>query len=269
MIKNRNFKLMLLIIFFIILFLGIGSIILNSVIFKKNTDDDQYKTDEDISVPVVSNVGLPDGEIGINNDIVQHLFEIFREDHNCMYNYVNNINGTNKSRLVIVYNYLVDRDGVSNVCSNYNNLVINGRYFCSDTLDINYTLYNYGINSNQFLDYLKNNNTVELDGGLFDQEMNRVFGNGVGYIKEDFLYSNDSYIHYDPNTNKYIMYKYFSNSGACKNYSEELVSAASSNGVLEITSKLMEGNNTIRNIKRTFKYEDTTGNYIFQNRYVI
>lgn len=269
MIKNRNFKLMLLIIFFIVLFLGIGSIILNSVIFKKNTDDDQYKTDEDISVPVVSNVGLPDGEIEINNDIVQHLFEIFREDHNCMYNYVNNINGSNKSKLVIAYNYLVDSNGVTTSCGNYNTLVISNRYFCSDTLDINYNLYDAGITSNQFISYLKTNHTVELDAGLLDQEMNNIFGNGAGYIKEDFFYSNDSYIHFDGNTNKYVMYKYFNNNEVCKNYNEELISAGSSNGVLEIRSKLMEGNNTIRTINRVFKFDQNTGKYAFQNRYLI
>lgn len=269
MIKNRNFKLMLVIIFFIILFLGIGSIMLNSIIFKKNTDDDQYKTDEDISVPIVTNVGLPDGEVGIDNDIVQGLFEVFREDHNCMYNYVNNINGSNKSKLAIAYNYLINSNGVSTSCGTYNNLVINNTYFCSDTLDINFDLYNAGINSNQFISYLKTNNTIELDGSLLDQEMNDIFGNGAGYIKEDFFYSNDSYIHYDGNINKYVMYKYFNNNGVCKNYNEELVSAGSNNGVLEIRSKLMEGNNTIRTINRVFKFDQNTGKYAFQNRYLL
>ena len=260
---------MVFIIFFIILFIGIGSLVLNAIIFRNKDNDDQYNTDEDISIPVVTNVGLPDGDISVNNEIVQRLFGYFREDFNCMYNYVNNINGTNKSKLVIAYNYLIDKNGVSNVCGNYNNLVIGNKYFCSDTLDINFDSYKYGINSPQFIDYLKANNTVELDGSLLDQEMKNIFGNGVGYIKEDFFFSNDSYIHYDGNTNKYIMYKFFSNSGACKNYNEELISANSSNGVLEMTSKLMEGTTTIRTIKRVFKFDQNTGFYVFQNRYVL
>ena len=268
MMKNRNMKLMLVIIIFIVLFLGIGSILLNSLVFKKHEDLDSYKTNEDISTPIVTNVGLPDGEIGIDNDVVQKLFTYFREDNNCVYNYVNNINGTNKAKLLIAYNYLVDSDGVTTSCSKYNNLVIANKYFCSNTIDINHNLYDLGINSNQFINYLKNNDTVELDGGLLDQEMNNIFGNGVGYIKEDFFYSNDSYIHYDSAINKYVMYKYFNNNTVCKNYNEELISAASNNGVLEIKSTLKEGDSIVRNISRVFKYDANTGKYIFQNRFV-
>ena len=157
---------------------------------------------------------------------------------------------------------------LSSINSNNYNLVINNTYFCSDTLDINFDLYNAGINSNQFISYLKTNNTVELDASLLDQEMNNIFGTGVGYIKEDFFYSNDSFIHYS-NNNKYIMYKYFSNSGTCKNYNEELISATSNNGVLEINSRLMDGTNTVRTIKRVFKFDQNSGKYAFQNRYLL
>ena len=269
MIKNRNFKLMIVIIFFIVLFLGIGSIMLNSVVFKKNVEEDQYYSDEDISNPVVTNIGLPDGEVSIESDIVKTLFEYFREDRNCMYNYVNNINGSNQAKLAIAYNYLIDSKGVSTSCSNYSVLVIGNKYFCSDSIDINHDYYILGINSSEFINYLKTINTIELDGGLLDQEMNNIFGNGVGYIKQDFLFSNDSYIHYDNNLNKYVMYKYYNNNEACKNYDEVLISANSSSGVLEIVSKLMDGDSTIRNIKRVFKFNQNTGKYVFENRYLI
>ena len=269
MFKDRNFNLMFFIIIFIIIFLGIGTIILNKVLFNKDINMDDYRTDEDISIPYVSNIGLPDGNINLNNEEVLKLFSYFREDHNCMYNYVSNINGSNKTKLLIAYNYVVDKEGELNSCSLYNNLVINNKYFCSSSIDTNYTLYNYGINSNEFISYLKTCNTVTVDGGLIDQEMNNIFGNGVGYNREDFLYSNDSYIHYDGNINKYIMYKYFNNNGACKNYEEELVGATSNNGVLDIRSRLMDDGRVIKNIKRIFKYDQNTGNYIFQNRYEI
>ena len=243
--------------------------ILNATIFSRHEDEDIYRTDEDISTPIVTNIGLPDGEIGINNEIVQKLFEYFREDHNCMYNYVANISGTNSSKLVIAFNYLVDSKGVSDTCDKFSYLVIGNKYFCSDTLDINHDLYALGINSQAFLNYLKVNNTVYVDGGLLDQELQNIFGVGVGYIKEDFLYSNDSYIHYDTSNNKYVMYKYFNNNNVCKNYTEELVSATSNNGTLEIRSKLMEGSNIVRNLVRVFKFDPVTGKYIFQNRYAL
>ena len=269
MMKNRNFKLMIIIIFFIIVFLGVGSIMLNSFVFKKDVEEDQYYTEEDISTPVVTNIGLPDGEVSIETDIVQSLFEYFREDRNCMYNYVNNINGSNQAKLVIAYNYLFDKKGVLNSCSNYSTLVISNKYFCSNSLDINKDYYDMGINSSDFINYLKTVNTVELDGGLLDQEMKNIFGNGVGYIKQDFLFSNDSYIHYDNYLNKYVMYKYYNDNYVCKNYEEVLVSASSNSGVLEVISKLMDGENTIRNIKRVFKFNQETGKYIFDNRYLV
>ena len=269
MITNRNFKLMMFIILFIILFIGIGSILFNSIINSKAEEEIQYNTDEDISTPIVDNIGLPDGDISINSDVVRVLFDYFREDRNCMYNYVNNINGSNKAKLAIAYNYLIDKKGVSTSCGKYNNLVIGEKYFCSNTLDINRTYYELGINSNEFINYLRNNNTIELDGGLLDLELNNIFGIGVGYIKEDFLFSSDSYIHYDSSINKYVMYKYFNNSGTCKNYNEELIQASSNNGVLEITSKLMDNNNTVRTIKRVFKFNQDNGKYFFENRYLV
>ena len=54
-----------------------------------------------------------------------------------------------------------------------------------------------------------------------------------------------------------------------KNYDEELISVNSNNGVLEMKSVLKDRSTVIRTIGRTFRYDDKTGKYIFQNRYLL
>lgn len=102
-----------------------------------------------------------------------------------------------------------------------------------------------------------------------DAQMHDIFGTGLSFANEDFHYANNSYIHYDNNKKKYIMYKYFNNNGLCKNYDEELISVNSNNGVLEMKSVLKDRSTVIRTIGRTFRYDDKTGKYIFQNRYLL
>ena len=81
------------------------------------------------------------------------------------------------------------------------------------------------------------------------------------------MYGDDSYIHYDGSINKFIMFKYYNDNEVCRDYNEVLVGAVSKNGTLEIRSKLMDGNDVVRNITRVYKFNPNTGEYLFQNRY--
>ena len=56
---------------------------------------------------------------------------------------------------------------------------------------------------------------------------------------------------------------------ACVKRTEELISVNSNNGVLEMKSVLKDRSTVIRTIGRTFRYDDKTGKYIFQNRYLL
>ena len=266
-VKNRNIKLLIVIIIVIFIFLGIGTFMLNRLLFR--SVEEEVQTDEDISTPVVNGDSFLDKNVTVDNNIVQTLFDYFREDYNCMYNYAGKINSSNKVRLLVAYNSLIDKYGEVAKCGAFNNLVINSKYFCGNSLIINYDSYKRGINSNEFYEYVRNSNTYIVDEGLIEAQMHDLFGIGLSFFNEDFLYANNSYIHYDNNNKKYIMYKYFNNNDLCMNYDEELISVNSNNGILEMKSVLKDRSTVIRTIGRTFKYDDNTGKYVFQNRYLL
>ncbi len=267
-VKNKNIKLMIIVIIVIFIFIGIGTFMLNRMLFR-TVEEEEVELDEDISIPVVKGDSFLENNVTVDNNTVQTLFNYFREDYNCMYNYAGSINSSNKVRLLVAYNSILDKYGEVAKCGEFNNLVINNKYFCGNSLNINYDSYKRGINSNEFHDYVKNSNTYIVDGGLMDAQMHDIFGTGLSFANEDFHYANNSYIHYDNNKKKYIMYKYFNNNGLCKNYDEELISVNSNNGVLEMKSVLKDRSTVIRTIGRTFRYDDKTGKYIFQNRYLL
>ena len=194
--------------------------------------------------------------------VVKKLFEVFREDKNCLVQSLWSSDSAEAAKKFIVYKNLDPSDIKDVKCGDLDDS-FDGMHYCA--MNDESTKY-YGSDEKKYEAAIKNETTKSFSEVVFEKKYKEFFGKDSVINHDDFIIGEGPIAHYDKKNQLYAEY-YCQCGGMCGSYPQTLDSI-SQKGAGLVLNTTIEGGTFKQSITYTFEYEKETGNYIFVSRKV-
>ena len=225
----------------------------------ENTNTENTNT-ENVEKPV-DTPKYKEEQLTVDSPEVKKLFELFQGQ--LLYENVPDVDDY-RIKIVATINYLNADDIVEKTCGDLNNYVFDGYYACNtgDTIPlIDPTTYQF---TDEGIEYIKSRpvRTVTLE--KFNETYKKLFGTEPTEAPKSVPHGCVSALYYDEVNKLYALDFMIPNSGCTGDTTVALDSITQENGnlILHVNYNAWENNHKI---DITFKFDETTGNYIYSS----
>ena len=195
--------------------------------------------------------------------VVKKLFEVFREDKNCLVTSLWALDSEEAAKKFIAYKNIDSSDIKDVKCGDLDDS-FDGMHYCA--MNDEAAKY-YGIDEKKYELAIKNETTKGFSEEVFEKKYKEFFGKDSILNHDDFTIGEGPIAHYDKNNKLYA--EYSCQCGGMCGGSSQTLDSITQNGlslILNTTIDYYEDTTDKQSIIYTFEYEKETGNYIFESR---
>lgn len=195
-----------------------------------------------------------------DSEVVKDLFNMFKIEDCDEYSFIKKVNTDMGVKKYFIYRSLAENEFVEKTCGSLNANRYGDGLFCAES---NY----YGSNWTKYDNDVKNKKVRTFDAKLFKEKYLKLYGSNASYKDENFDLLRGPIAYYDSKNNLYAIFNCWCG-GACGNGYEHVIDDIEQDGYnLTINTKLTtysgDAVDSVEDVKYLFKYESSTGNYVF------
>lgn len=253
-----------------IVFVVIGFVIgygISSYLFEDENVDEGNKTEEKENDKEKEESDKDNDEktelekLDVNSAVVKELFEIFKEDNCLEKDIFNDLNTSVDARMYLAYRELSSSDFKEMKCGSLNDSYVNGNYCAVNDEAYKY----YGSNESKFQAAIANEKTKVVSASVLEAKYKEIFGQDASYKNVTFKLLEGPIAYYDSKNNVYAYFSCECGGDCGTRYIHKLDTIEQSGTTLKLNTTLtVDGSK--KTVVYTFKFEKTTGNYVFVSR---
>jgi hypothetical protein len=237
----------------------------------ENVVENTEKTNTENVEKPVDTPKYQEEQLTVDSPVVQRLYNLFHDQFE--FNGVRNID-ENKIKIAATLKDLDPNDIVTETCGDLSNYIYTTsneygetRFICNtgDILELE-NPYTHEFTA-EGLETIKNTSIKTITLEKFNKNYKRLFGTEPTEAPKSLYLGCADLLYYDEVNELYAFYFFIPNSGCIGPTSANLDAITQENGnlILHVSYNLADGNqnNLLYNIDITFKFDETTGDYVF------